>query len=247
MSCERRLVTAVVLLVIARSGAARAQSPVQETPRRPPPLELAPECALWKGTVSGNDPSMEIAMTLCPSGNAVSGIMQCSSLTSGWSRRAIEGRWSEDKSALTLRDTSIVENRPEPGWRFCVVDQYDLKLVSPGDLEGTSRASACNDNATVKLKLEPGTLPAATPTAPPPPLEPPVVAPPPREAKRAFCSVGGPSDGAPWPLLAMGSGLIAAWLRRRTWSTTRPRRSTRAPDECQGRHHTYSALRCRDL
>jgi MYXO-CTERM domain-containing protein len=213
---ERRPITAIVLLVIAQSSAARAQSPVHETRKRPPPLEPAPECTLWNGTVSGNDPSMQVAMKLCPSGNAVSGMIQSSSLESGWSRRAIEGRWSEDKTTLTLRDTSIVENRPAPGWQFCLVDKYDLKLVSPGDLEGTSRASACNDTAKVKLKLEPGAAPSATPTAPSPPLEPPVVAPPPRETKRGFCSVGGPSDEPPWPLLALGSALLAAWFRRRT-------------------------------
>jgi MYXO-CTERM domain-containing protein len=216
MPRERRLLSAVVLLVIVQSGAAWAQSPVQETRRRPPPLEPAPECALWKGTVSGNDPSVEIEMKLCPSGNAVSGMMQWSSLKSGWNRRAIEGRWSEDKSALTLRDTSVVESRPEPGWRFCVVDQYDLKVVSPGNLEGTYRSSACNDNAKVKLQLEPGTVPAVTPTAPPPPVEPPAVAPPPHETKRGFCSAGGPSEGTPWPLLALGGVLITAWFRRRT-------------------------------
>lgn len=214
MPRERRLVTAVMLLVITQSGAAWAQSPVQETRRRPPPLEPAPECAIWKGTVSGNDPSVEIEMKLCPSGDAVSGMMQWSSLKSGWNRRAIEGRWTEDRSALTLRDTSVVESRPEPGWRFCEVDQYDLKLASPGNLEGTYRSIACNDNATVKLTLQPGTVPA-TPIMTAPPIPPPVAASPPRETKRGFCSAGGPNEGTPWPLLVLGGGLVVAWLRRR--------------------------------
>ena len=210
MMHERRPLAAVVLLALALPGAAWAQSPVQETRRRPPPLERAPECAIWKGTVSGNDPSVEIEMKLCPSGNAVSGMMQWSSLKSGWNRRAIEGRWSDDKSALTLRDTSVVESRPEPGWRFCEVDSYDLKIVSPGNLEGTYRSVACNDNAKVKLTLEPGTVPAEAPALPaPPPLAPPPATASPKETKRWLCSAGGPSAGTPWALLALGGALAA--------------------------------------
>ena len=97
---ERRLLAAAVLLGLALPTAARAQSPVQELRGRPPPLEPAPECSTWKGVVSGNDPSVEVEMKLCPSGEAVTGMMQWSSLKSGWNRRAFEGRWNVERARI---------------------------------------------------------------------------------------------------------------------------------------------------
>lgn len=207
----------LALLVVLASTSALAQ--IQDV-RRPPPLEKAPECELWKGKVSGNDPSVEVEMRLCAAaGDEVNGVFQWSSLRSGWNRRALVGRWSEGRTKLALRDASILEERPQPGWRFCTVDDYDLALTGPGALDGTYRSKACNDTAKVTLKLEgPATAPAtAPPTAPPPVPAPPASPPaPPAETKsRGLCAFAPPGGTSPVPAIALLAGVVFAALRRR--------------------------------
>ncbi len=206
----------LALLVVLASTAAHAQ--IQDT-RRPPPLEKAPECELWKGKVSGNDPSVEVEMRLCAAaGDEVTGVFQWSSLRSGWNRRALVGRWSDGRTKLALRDASILEERPQPGWRFCTVDDYDLTLTAPGALDGTYRSKACNDTAKVNLKLEgPATAPAtAPPPAPPPPAPPAAPSAPPAETKsRGLCSFAPPGGPRPVPAIALLAGAVLAGVRRR--------------------------------
>lgn len=123
---------------------------------RPPPLPLEEGCELWRGAVSGNDPTVQVEASLCPGeGNAVTGRLQWSSLKSGWNVRRLEGRWqSERRQKLSLRDTAIVEERPEPGWRFCRVDQYDLEVIRPNRMEGRYVSRPCDDTATIWLERQ---------------------------------------------------------------------------------------------
>jgi len=124
---------------------------------RPPALEGRTGCELWVGTVSGNDPSVLVEALICEGMNrAVTGQLQWSSLTSGYSVRDISGSWSEGRAKLSLRDTKIAVNKPNPTWVFCQVDQYDLSRT--GDkLDGSYRSEKCHDTARVKLtkKLQP--------------------------------------------------------------------------------------------
>lgn len=132
---------------------------------RPPPLARLPGCELWSGTSDGNDPTQLIEFRLCGAG----GSMQSSSLNSGYSVRAIDGRWDGD--TLVLRDTGFEVNKPGDGWRFCLVDEYRLTRV--GDrLEGTYDSAACDDHARIWL-IRQADVPAAVVARPPPPVTPP--------------------------------------------------------------------------
>ena len=84
-------------------------------------------------------------------GNAITGKMQWSSLVSGWSVRSIEGAWNPARTQLILRDIKMLEDRPELGWSFCTVDQYNLS-VQGSIMTGTYRSAACDDQATLHLK-----------------------------------------------------------------------------------------------
>ena len=81
---------------------------------------------------------------------------------SGVSVRLVEGSWDSATGELTLRDVSIEVDEPNPGWRFCTIDHYDLTLTdaTAGRLEGTYFSEACNDLATVELQRE---MPAVVP------------------------------------------------------------------------------------
>ena len=136
---------ALGLLVMAPAGEALAV-------RRPAPL-VAPEgCELWVGTVSGNDPSVKVELVLCPEGNAVRGTLQWSSTLSGSNVRDVQGSWDASRRSLTLRDLRVRDQHPEPGWRFCVVDDYRLTRTPGGALHGTYFSSACRDRARVRLQ-----------------------------------------------------------------------------------------------
>jgi len=141
---------------------------------RPVPLDPEEGCELYVGSASGNDPTAQVELRFCPEGAEVSGVLQWSSLRSGWNRRAVRGSWDGTGAELTLRDERIIEERPEPGWRFCRVDQYTLRRE--GDrLWGSYRSNACNDTATVDLRRvaigptpDQATDPASTEIGPPP-------------------------------------------------------------------------------
>lgn len=116
---------------------------------RPPALVHQEGCELWRGTVSGNDPSVLAELRLCPSaGNTLVGKLQWSSTTSGYSIREVTG--TKTGTHYELHDTAFAQYRPAPGWRFCLVDRYQLD--QRGDhLDGTYLASACTDHARVTL------------------------------------------------------------------------------------------------
>jgi hypothetical protein len=58
-------------------------------------------CSRWEGTVSGNDPSVKVAATLCEQDGKVSGTLEWKSDRSGTSTRGLEG--TRKGSALVLR------------------------------------------------------------------------------------------------------------------------------------------------
>lgn len=140
------MVLRLALLVLA---AVASSTPTSSTDSPKP--EPGPTCASWSGTVSGNDPSVAISGTLCEDdkGN-VTGQFTWSSQRSGTNVRKVDGAWSSDHTSLTLRDGAILESHPKPGWRFCVVDQYEL-TGSKDALTGKYHSSGCNDHASVTL------------------------------------------------------------------------------------------------
>ncbi len=108
-------------------------------------------CTAWTGTVSGNDPSVSIAANLCEDGKGhVTGSLTWTSDRSGVNVRAVEGAWSSDHAKLSMADVAITESRPNPGWRFCLVDSYEL-AGSASSVAGTYHSSACSDEARVTL------------------------------------------------------------------------------------------------
>ena len=107
-------------------------------------------CEDWRGTASGNDPSVRLHLQLCPSeAGAVSGRVQWSSLQSGWNVREVGGRWTGAR--LRLRDLRISESDPRPGWRFCVIDQWRLNR-NGDELRGEYHSEACRDRASVRFR-----------------------------------------------------------------------------------------------
>ena len=156
----KRLECALIALALsgceASLGAGASGTGVAEV-QRPPPLVAQPECQLWSGTISGNDPSAQITLRLCPSNPAVAsalaGRLQWSSTRSGWSERDVAGTATPD--GVVLADTRIAENHPAPGWRFCSIDRYDLKRTEPNHLTGSYDSAACRDHASVDLHLVP--------------------------------------------------------------------------------------------
>ncbi len=146
---------------------------------RPPPLAPPTGCELWVGRASGNDPSTQIELQLCPQADgSVAGALQWSSTVSGWNVRDVSGRLQPDGTTLFLRDDRVREERPEPGWRFCTVDRYTL--ARSGDrMTGRYHSTACRDDGTVTLRLSgslagqavPG-VPGGTWNTPPPPSQP---------------------------------------------------------------------------
>ncbi|MEL6182052.1 MAG: hypothetical protein AAFS10_24035 [Myxococcota bacterium] len=137
--------------------------------RRPPPLKKQPGCTLWEGkAVEGNDPTVEFQVTLCPTdGREVVGQTQWSSLRSGWNVRSVQGRWSG--GTLELHDVEMVESKPEPGWRFCLIDRYDFTREG-NTMTGSYVSAACSDRARLSLTRV-GAVARIQP--PPPPVEPP--------------------------------------------------------------------------
>ena len=220
MSASTRLFAALALAVVSSlaPGAAFAQT-IQEQAARPPPLPPEPGCDLWRGVVSGNDPSVLVELRLCSAGERVQGVLQWSSTLSGWNRRSLEGSWDAGHARLTMRDLAILEERPQPGWRFCSVDHYDLAQSTPGTLGGTYDSAACSDHATMSLQListnapGPTDLPPATTTPAPPPVPP--AAPPAGCAAR--CGAAGPhaAGGGATAWVFVVAGLARRRRRRR--------------------------------
>ena len=157
--------TATALCLVALSWSQLATATA-----RPKPLEDLAGCERWTGRAHGNDPTVLVDVRLCPKGADLAGEVQWSSLKSGWNLRKVRGSWSADGRTLTLRDVSIVQEKPNPGWRFCTIDRYRLERAGEDSLQGSYHSKACRDEAKVSLTRQ-ATAPAsstmAAPTAAP--------------------------------------------------------------------------------
>jgi hypothetical protein len=218
------------MLALLGSLAMAAAATTASAADHPPELDGGPDCTLWRGTVSGNDATVRMMFRLCPGGgDTIAGTGQWSSKVSGYNVRKLSGRWLDQGARLELRDEAVIEQHPQPGWRFCKIDRYDL--TRHGDeLTGTYDSRACNDHATVEVSLVPSNPSAAEPLAasssPPPsiasaPLPAPSDTPPlpkdtkPPTSKACGCSSPGQPGacrGALGPLVALAGARV---LRRR--------------------------------
>jgi hypothetical protein len=152
----------------------------------PPPLPEEAGCERWLGGAKANDPSIRLNLILCNRNGVASGHVQWSSLESGWNVREITGTITDTQ--VVLRDVRIVEEKPQPGWRFCTIDRWELTR-NGNRLEGTYDSAACNDHATVWFdrmldKAEGSKPPPKQPTVTPSPPSPP---PPPRTRDDTGC------------------------------------------------------------
>jgi len=130
-------------------GAFALVAMMSTTITKPTPEREPNKCTHWRGTVSGNDPSVSVTATLCPAAkNRVTGTLVWESKRSGTNTRTLEG--TRSGGAFTLRDVALT-GTPNPGWVFCKIDRYDLVLSGDDKLDGTYHSSACRDNATIEL------------------------------------------------------------------------------------------------
>lgn len=176
MPRSSRIVYVVLALIVPFVVGGRHAIAVE----RPPPLATPSGCELWVGRASGNDPSTQLELQLCPQPDgSVAGALQWSSTVSGWNVRDVSGRVQPDGTTLFLRDDRVREERPEPGWRFCTVDRYTL--ARSGDrMTGRYHSAACQDDGTITLRLSGNIalpnavphLPGDTANTPPPPSQP---------------------------------------------------------------------------
>jgi hypothetical protein len=177
---------------------------------------------VWRGTNSGNDPSQEVELRLCvdsPGSPTVRGESQYSSLNSGWTRRAFTGTRSADGRNLTLRETRMLEDRPNPGWRFCLIDEYNITLVEPDRITGGYFSQACDDRGRMTLRLHARTTsaPDAAAQPAPQPVRPTLSAPredPPRRRRRILCAAAEPSRASSAWVLALSCALALRPRRR---------------------------------
>ncbi len=132
---------------------------------RPPALLHEPGCEIWSGTSTGNDPTVLLEVRLCLKDNRVHGQTQWSSTTSGWSLRKLEGERTDD-GRYVLKDVEMTEERPEPGWRFCLIEEYELIPEGLDRLTGTYVSEACSDSAVLNLKRVPAPTAGPASTTP---------------------------------------------------------------------------------
>ena len=140
---------------------------VEAKAARPDPLPAEAGCDHYRGVpVGANDSSQQFEVVVCTTAEGVKAKVQTSSLVSGWSVRRAIGSWDAAGRVLTLQETEFLESKPEPDWRFCLIDSIVLEKTEAG-LSGNYVSEACNDRAQLELvKLEPsgpGEAPAPTP------------------------------------------------------------------------------------
>ena len=119
--------------------------------RRPPPLPAEPGCESWRGKFSGNDPSVSVEARLCSDAQGhVSGLVQWSSLESGYNLREVKGLRAPNGD-FSLYDVRFREYHPASWWRFCLIDRYTLTREGAEHLVGSYVSQICDDNAQVDL------------------------------------------------------------------------------------------------
>jgi hypothetical protein len=85
---------------------------------RPPPLQAEAGCELWRGKFSGNDPSVMVEARLCSDQQGrVTGVVQWSSLKSGYNLREVEGLRAPNGD-FSLYDVRFREYHPKFWWTF---------------------------------------------------------------------------------------------------------------------------------
>ncbi|NUP11306.1 MAG: hypothetical protein HOW73_35110 [Polyangiaceae bacterium] len=148
-----QLVAVGSIAAFVSAGAEPPRALRGETPASETKSKKRYSCSQWSGTASGNDPSVQVAASLCEAKDGgVIGLVTWNSERSGFSVRKVEGSWSSDHKTLTFADVDFVENKPNLGWRFCLIDRYRLTSGGASKLEGGYRSSKCNDDATMQLK-----------------------------------------------------------------------------------------------
>ncbi|MBL8683457.1 MAG: hypothetical protein JNK05_30085 [Myxococcales bacterium] len=145
-----RVFAALSVVALARPAFSQA---VTDDPRRPPPLQAPPECQLYRGSARGNDPTQLVELVLCVDGSSVRGTFQTSSLNSGWSKRSFVGSVIEPDVRLALRETAFLERRSNPGWRFCLIDRYDLRFTTRTHIESDYHSTDCRDDGHISVDL----------------------------------------------------------------------------------------------
>lgn len=105
-------------------------------------------CRCWTGTSEGND---RVAMTvyLCREDKVVTGTFDWRGSQSGHSVRDLEGKVT--RKGLKLHDVAMPVDEPNPPWRFCLIDEYDLDWGAHAELHGSYRSRACFDVAEIEL------------------------------------------------------------------------------------------------
>jgi hypothetical protein len=120
---------------------------------RPPAVEAQNGCELWRGTFSGNDPSVLVEARLCTTRQGrVTGIVQWSSLVSGFNEREVVGI-RDATGDFELHDLSFRQYHPKFLWKFCLIDRYTLNSEGPDHLAGSYESAACSDDAQIDLSL----------------------------------------------------------------------------------------------
>ncbi len=118
---------------------------------RPPPLQAEAGCELWRGKFSGNDPSVMVEARLCSDQRGrVTGVVQWSSLKSGYNLREVEGLRAPNGD-VSLYDVRFREYHPKFSWTFCLIDRYTLAREGEERLVGSYVSQSCHDNAQVDL------------------------------------------------------------------------------------------------
>jgi MYXO-CTERM domain-containing protein len=139
----------------------------QAKAERPDPLKSEAGCDHYRGVpIGANDSTQQFELMVCTTAEGVKAKVQTSSLVSGWSVRQSVGSWDASGKVLTLQETHFIESKPEPGWRFCLIDSIVLEKTTEG-LSGTYVSEACTDQAQlelVKLGPPPGTTEPANGT-----------------------------------------------------------------------------------
>lgn len=153
----RAALAALALAALAAAGCA-AKPPESKVTVPTPGVRLIrePGCELYAGSVAGNDATMRIELLICPAEQGIDGLVQFSSPVSGWSLRRATGGVGSD-GILRLSDVRMLEYHPSDEWRFCLVDNYELRLersedgVYTGLAVGGYVSRACSDQARIAL------------------------------------------------------------------------------------------------
>ena len=127
--------------------------PASRWNRGPPAVQAQNGCELWRGTFSGNDPSVLVEARLCTDRQGrVTGILQWSSLASGFNEREVAGI-RDATGDFELHDLNFRQYHPKFLWKFCLIDRYTLNSDGPDHLVGNYESEACSDNAQIDLSL----------------------------------------------------------------------------------------------